>query len=80
MVTMNVSLPEPMKAWIEAQVQSGRFANTSDYVRDLIRQEQHYQQQRQVVLQALIEGEQSADADYCIEALIEELDAEESAE
>ncbi len=40
MATMNVSLPEPLKDWIEAQVKTGRYANVSDYVRDLIRRDQ----------------------------------------
>ena len=40
MATMNISLPAQMKAWVEAQTATGRYANTSDVVRDLIRQEQ----------------------------------------
>ena len=40
MATMNVSLPEPMKRWVEEQAASGRYANASDVVRDLIRREQ----------------------------------------
>lgn len=40
MATMNVSLPDPMKEWVEGQAQSGRYANASDYVRDLIRRDQ----------------------------------------
>ncbi|MEM1379527.1 MAG: type II toxin-antitoxin system ParD family antitoxin [Pseudomonadota bacterium] len=40
MATMNVSLPDPMKAWVEAQAETGRYANASDYVRDLIRKDQ----------------------------------------
>ncbi len=40
MATMNVSLPEPMKEWVETQAKSGRYSNTSDYVRDLIRKDQ----------------------------------------
>ncbi len=40
MATMNVSLPEAMKHWVEQQAQSGRYSNTSDYVRDLIRRDQ----------------------------------------
>ncbi|MAC77313.1 MAG: type II toxin-antitoxin system ParD family antitoxin [Rhodobacteraceae bacterium] len=39
MGTMNISLPDPMKAWAESQAKSGRYANTSDYVRDLIRRD-----------------------------------------
>ena len=40
MATMNVSLPDAMKAWAEAQAETGRYGNTSDYVRDLIRRDQ----------------------------------------
>lgn len=37
MATMNVSQPDPMKDWVEAQVEGGKYANSSHYVRDLIR-------------------------------------------
>lgn len=40
MATMNVSLPDAMKYWVEQQAQSGRYSNVSDYVRDLIRRDQ----------------------------------------
>ena len=40
MATMNVSLPDPMKSWVERQSSEGRCANSSDYVRDLIRRDQ----------------------------------------
>jgi len=40
MATMNISLPDPMKAWVEEQSRDGRYANASDYVRDLIRRDQ----------------------------------------
>ncbi len=39
MATMNISLPDKMKEWVEAQVATGRYANASDYVRDIIREE-----------------------------------------
>jgi antitoxin ParD1/3/4 len=40
MATMNVSLPDAMKDWVEDQAQTGRYSNASDYVRDLIRRDQ----------------------------------------
>jgi len=40
MATMNVSLPETMKSWVESHARSGRYSNSSDYVRDLIRKDQ----------------------------------------
>jgi antitoxin ParD1/3/4 len=53
MATMNVSLPETMKAWVEAQTRSGRYSNASDYVRDLVRRDQE-RAQKIAELQALI--------------------------
>jgi antitoxin ParD1/3/4 len=39
MATMNISLPDAMKEWVEAQVATGRYANVSDFVRDVLREE-----------------------------------------
>ncbi len=39
MATMNISLPDKMKKWVEKQVKSGRYANASDYMRDLLRRD-----------------------------------------
>ena len=40
MATMNVSLPDPMKKWVESRASAGTYSNASDYVRDLIRRDQ----------------------------------------
>ncbi|SMH51225.1 type II toxin-antitoxin system ParD family antitoxin [Mesorhizobium australicum] len=40
MATMNISLPDQMREWVEAQAKSGRYGNASDYMRDLIRHDQ----------------------------------------
>ena len=40
MASMNVSLPDPMREWVEQQTQSGRYDTASEYVRDLIRHDQ----------------------------------------
>jgi len=37
---MNVSLPDPMKDWVESRTHDGSFSNASDYVRHLIRKDQ----------------------------------------
>ena len=54
MATMNVSLPDPMKDWVETQTRSGRYSNASDYVRDLIRRDQE-RAAKLVELQRLID-------------------------
>ena len=43
MATMNVSLPDAMKDWVEGRAETGRYSNASDYVRDLIRRDQERQ-------------------------------------
>jgi antitoxin ParD1/3/4 len=40
MASMNISLPNPMREWVERQTQGGRYDNASEYVRDLIRHDQ----------------------------------------
>ncbi len=40
MSTMNVSLPEQLKAFAEIQVNSGQYGSASEYVRELIRRDQ----------------------------------------
>jgi len=63
MATMNVSLPDELKAWAETQATSGRYANVSDYVRDLIRRDQE-RSAKIAALQALItEGIESGVAE-----------------
>jgi antitoxin ParD1/3/4 len=37
MATMNISLRDAMKAWVEAQAETGKYSNSSDFIRDLIR-------------------------------------------
>ena len=54
MVTMHISLPEPMKDFVEAQARDGRYANVSDYVRDLIRRDQD-RKQAIAEIQALVD-------------------------
>jgi antitoxin ParD1/3/4 len=34
--SLSVSIPEPLKAYVEAQVDSGDYGTPSEYVRDLI--------------------------------------------
>jgi len=56
---MNVSLPDPMKHWVEAQAQTGRYSNASDYVRDLIRKDQERQGKIRAMQQLVDEGLES---------------------
>ena len=40
MAQMNISIPDKLKAWVESRVADGSYASSSDYLRDLVRQDQ----------------------------------------
>jgi antitoxin ParD1/3/4 len=76
--TMNISLPDVMKAFVEEQVQSGGFGTVSEYIRDLVRRDQ--KERAQAKLESLLlEGLESGDpiplnAEYR-ESLLRDLEA-----
>ena len=59
MATMNVSLPDQMKEWVEEQVKTGRYGNSSDYVRDLVRRDQERTEAREKLQQLVDEARAS---------------------
>lgn len=40
MESMNISLPEPLKQFVDRQIASGRYSSASEYVRELIREDE----------------------------------------
>ncbi|MBI5279679.1 MAG: type II toxin-antitoxin system ParD family antitoxin [Burkholderiales bacterium] len=50
MATMNISLPEGMKAFVDEQVAARGYGTSSEYVRDLIRKEQDRESLRALLL------------------------------
>ncbi len=56
MTTMNVSLPDDLKRFVDSRVDHGNYGSTSEYVRDLIRRDHDRRQLRT----ALLEGARSA--------------------
>lgn len=55
MTTMNISLPEEMKAFVDAQIAREGYASASEYLRALIRDAQR-RQARQDLEAKLLEG------------------------
>jgi antitoxin ParD1/3/4 len=47
MATMNISLPDNLKSFIDARVSSDGYGNVSEYVRDLVRQDQKRKEQEE---------------------------------
>jgi antitoxin ParD1/3/4 len=74
MATMNISLPEKLKEWVEQEAASGAFSNTSEFLRDILRKEK---ERREAIaeIQALIDeaeasGYQPFDPDEFLQELI----------
>ncbi len=63
MATMNISLPVPMKEWVEQQSKGGRYSNASDYVRDLIRRDQERAEKIAAMQVRVTEGVESGVSD-----------------
>ncbi len=76
MATMNISLPQQMKAWVEAQSDDGKYSNSSDYVRDLIRREQVRRAKIARVQAMWTEGLESGISDRTPDDIMREVEAE----
>jgi antitoxin ParD1/3/4 len=64
MATMNISLPDKLKAFVDSCVAEGNYSNVSDYVRDVIRKEQERRAVIAEIQQAIDEGELSGFVPY----------------
>ena len=62
MATMNISLPDPMRDWVESRSKQGAYGNHSDYVRDLIRKDQLQVQKLKTMQDAITKGLESGEA------------------
>ena len=71
MATMNVSLPGPMKDWVNDQTETGRYSNASDYVRDLIRRDQERQEKIAEIQRLVAEGRESGTSDRSMTEILQ---------
>ncbi|ACU91013.1 type II toxin-antitoxin system ParD family antitoxin [Desulfomicrobium sp. ZS1] len=62
---MNISLPEPLKSFVDEQVASRGYGTSSEYVRELIRKDQDRQRLRALLLAGVSSPEREpADGAY----------------
>jgi antitoxin ParD1/3/4 len=61
MQTMNISLPDPLKEFVDHQIAEGRYSTVSEYIRDLIRDDEKRKAEERLVALLLegLEGEES---------------------
>jgi antitoxin ParD1/3/4 len=59
MESMNISLPEPLKQFVDGQISTGRYSSASEYVRELIRadEKRKAEDQLETLLLAGLQGE-----------------------
>ena len=62
MATMNISVPDPMKSWVQVQIEEGKYISSSDYVRDLIRKDQEEKDKLATLQAAITAGVESNEA------------------
>ncbi len=62
MTTMNVSLPDELKDFVDDRVGQSGYGSTSEYVRDLIRRDRERQHLRLLIVEGL-ESEVAGPAD-----------------
>jgi antitoxin ParD1/3/4 len=56
MTTMNISLDEGLKTFVDAQVTARGYGSASEYVRDLIRRDEDVQKFRALIQEGLESG------------------------
>lgn len=63
MQSMNISLPDPLKQFVDSQVAQGRYSSTSEYMRELIRADEKMKAQEQLEAK-LLEGINSPESEF----------------
>jgi antitoxin ParD1/3/4 len=60
MQSMNISIPDPLKAFVDAQIAEGRYSSVSEYVRELIRadEKRKAEEQLEALLMEGLKGEE----------------------
>lgn len=72
MATMNISVPDSMKDWVHSLVHKGSYANTSDYVRDLIRHDQEKRDKMRALEAAITEGLESGASSLSFDEILQQ--------
>ena len=62
MQSMNISLPDPLKQFVDGQIAQGRYSSASEYVRELIRADEKRKAEEQIEAK-LLEGLNSTESE-----------------
>lgn len=67
MTRKTITIPDAMEDWVKSQIAAGRYANDSEYFRDLIRRDQERRTAEAQLKKMLEEAEASGESDRTID-------------
>lgn len=73
MTSMNISLSNQMKEWVETQIKSGAYHNSSEYVRNLIRKDQEQKARDKAFIAAIEAGRNSPNSELSIDEIFKNI-------
>ena len=79
MAQMNISIPDKLKAYVESRVADGSYASSSDYLCDLVRQDQRRLRAIEQLQAEIDRGRDSGIGGRNLNQIIEETRAKRSA-
>jgi antitoxin ParD1/3/4 len=72
MLRKTITITEPMEAWVKAQIEAGRYANDSEYFRDLIRRDKDQRSAEEQLGRMIDDAEASGICDKTVEEIWQE--------
>lgn len=76
MATMNISLPDGLREWVERRANSTDYSNASDYVRDLIRKDKEASARREWFEAEVEKGYASGFTETTVDEVLQDMLAE----
>jgi len=74
-IRKTITFTEKQDQWIKAQIESGEFTNDSEYLRNLVRQDQVKNAKYSALKAAITEGMESGVSDKTVPDIMEEVEA-----
>ena len=75
MMRKTITIPDAMERWIKARIESGGYANDSEYLRDLIRRDQDRQRAAERLRELIAEGLESGVSERSVDDIRERVEA-----
>jgi antitoxin ParD1/3/4 len=76
MIHLDISLPEALRAFVDQKVKAGGYGTASDYIRELVHQDQQQEEEQERLETLLLEGLDSGPGIKVTPELWKELRAE----